>query len=69
MFSRMRKSCRHRKSFCSSSNDDLKCFGHDYGYTSKVMTQKENTVSEKQGPSLVLENDSPGIPVKFASSL
>lgn len=32
-------------SFCSSNGNLLKCFGRDYCYKSKVMTQKENTAS------------------------
>lgn len=35
-----------KQSFCSS-NGNLKYFVRDYCYKSKVMTQKENSVSEK----------------------
>lgn len=56
--------------FCSSKGNLLKYFGRDYRYKSKAMTQKENTASNKyQRPNLVLEDDSPGIPINFASSL
>lgn len=57
-------------SFCSSNENLLKYFGRDYCYKSKAMTQKENTATNKyQRPNLVLENDSPGIPINFAFSL
>lgn len=57
-------------SFWSSKDNLLKYFGRHYCYKSKIMTQKENTASHKyQRLNLVLENDSPGIPTNFASSL